>query len=73
MKKKSRLLLSIALPAILLSTAALVCSYLDLQAERPALAYLYYCTTVEYIFASILITLCGVVLIEIAERDRRRQ
>ena len=72
MKKTSRLLLWIALPTILLSSVRLVSAYLNMRAETPALAYLYYCAASEYVFASILITLCGVVLIELAERDRRR-
>ena len=72
LKKTSRLLLWIALPTILLSSAMLVSSYLGMRAEMPALAYLYYCAASEYIFASVLITLCGAVLIELAERDRKR-
>ena len=72
MKKHSRWLLCIALPAILLSTLMLLSSYRDMQTHAPALAYLYYCIASEYIFASVLITVCGVLLIELAECDRKR-
>ena len=72
LKKTSRLLLWIAIPTILLAAVMLVSSSLNIRAKAPALAYLYYCAASEYIFASVLITLCGAALIELAERDRGR-
>ena len=71
MKKSTRLLLRIALPMILMTTVGILIAYLDARSQNHALANLYYSDALEYIFAALLITACGVFLIEIAERDRK--
>ena len=69
----SKLWLRLALPLILLVLIGILISYLDARAQNAVLANLYYPATMEYIFASLLITVGGVFLIELTEHDRTKK
>ncbi len=73
MKKTTKLWLRLALPLILLTSIGILISYLDARTQNSVLANLYYPAMMEYIFAALLITVGGVFLIELAERDRAKK
>ena len=73
LNQTTKLWLRLALPFILLASIAILISYLDARAQNTVLANLYYPATMEYIFASLFITLCGAFLIEVAERDLKKR
>ena len=73
LKKTTKLWLRLALPLILLTSIGILISYLDARTQNSVLANLYYPAMMEYIFAALLITVGGVFLIELAERDRAKK
>lgn len=67
--RPTKLFLRIALTLCLLSSIALLISYLDARREWVAMANLFYRPLLEYILAALAVTSVGVVLIEAVLRD----
>lgn len=66
--RPARLLLRIAMPLILLASITLLLSYLDARTRDPILANLTYPPLMEYIAASVLITVGGSIIIHKMEK-----
>ena len=69
--KTARGMLRGCLGLILLSAIALLLSYLEARKTSPVLANLNYPPMLEYIFAAIAITACGVLLLAYVEREAK--
>lgn len=69
--RETRLLLRIALPLVLLSTLALLFSYLEAREESVQMANLIYRPFLEYILAALAVTAAGTVLVEAVARDAK--
>ena len=67
--KSARRLLRICLQIIILSAVTLLLSYLEARAASPLLANINYPPMLEYIIASITITVGGFLLLTLVERE----
>jgi hypothetical protein len=67
--RETKLLLRIALPLVLLSTLALLFSYLEAREASVQMANLIYRPFLEYILAALAVTAAGTVLVEAVARD----
>jgi hypothetical protein len=72
MSRHAQILLRICLGLTLLSSIALLISYLDARATAPLRAAMEHLPMLEYIFAALTITACGFVLLCFVEREQNQ-
>ena len=71
--KVSRVLLRISLSLIVLSSVAFLISYLEMRAYAPATAGYLHQAMLEYLLASVVIALGGVLLVELTLRENAKK
>lgn len=69
--KCARVILGINLPIIIISLIAILISYLICREITPVTAALYYRGSLEYIFASLAITVGGALLADVVSKEQQ--